>query len=199
MKIPSLGNLTALAVLCAAPTVGAAVVFSTTVVDVPLSYTDGSSLNLDIDGDLTTDFTVHTEMISGKLGMYLFDENAENNVALVDTIDYFAKTFGPGETVTTGLEFSNYGLLYVQDNPSSPSNLGTFYVGTTFLASGSDLSIGWIKFSFPVSGNPTAVSAAYDTLENSGIMIPVPETSVYTTIGAVGLAAFAAWRRRSIK
>ncbi|HTI68726.1 MAG TPA: hypothetical protein VMF06_02075 [Candidatus Limnocylindria bacterium] len=197
MKTASLGTLASLAVLCSAPAVHSAVVFSTTVVDAPISTSDGAQTHFDIDGNSTTDQWTFSFSSLELSNLLLRGPEGESQVMTTTAAGYdFVQPLRGGDSVEDVANFSNVGYLYVQGEASSPSTQGHFYAGVTFVDSSNFLHFGWMELNFPISGTPTVVRAAYESAPGTFLTIPVPEPDLYPVPGAVGLAAYATWHRR---
>ena len=199
MKTPALGSLCALAILCGAPATQSAVVVSSTVINLGLPTSGApSDVPIDIDGNGTTDFDLGGTFGNASNRTFtLIDNNGNNQVAYVTTSGFdFVRPFHPGDTVDFTPTFSNFGYLYTgQDITDSPATQHSFYAGVRFIAQDSLYHFGWLQFSFPAGGPNVVVTAAYDDLENTAIVV-VPEPVGFGIAGAISLAAYAAYRRR---
>ena len=199
MKTPALGSLCALGILCGAPLAQSAVIVSSTVVNLRLPTSGApSDVPIDIDGDGTTDFELGGNFGNSSTRYFsLIDNNGNNQVAYVTAGGFdFVQAFQPGDTIDFTPTFSNFGYLYKgNDVADSPSTLHSFYAGVRFIAQDTLYHFGWLQFSFPTSGPNVVVTAAYEDLENTAIVV-VPEPVGFGIAGAVSLAAYAAYRRR---
>lgn len=179
--------------LCQGEAVRAAVVFSSTVADVPI--VDGGSFNLDIDGDTVDDFEIfgnHFHVELSGLGA---------NVVAAE-INGMATVLGPGDTVGVGLSYQSFAVVHEASDIASPSVSGTFSAGFYFVGQDSQSHYGWVNFDFP-GGNSTSiagariVSAAWESAANTDVTIlSVPEPNGYVAVVGVGLGLWALRRNQ---
>lgn len=184
--IRSLGSLGAVtALFCAPGALQAAVLISSSVVNVPI--TSGAAVSLDVDGDMQEDFSLSAFVNSSHITL-----SSLANTLAVNTIEetVFGQVLNAGDTVGPALTFDTFGYLYNSDHQSvSPSIYGSFDIGVHFTAGDGELHYGWFRFSFPSGdgypfNNSMAVSAAWESQVDQPVAI-VPEPSALTCLGAL--------------
>ncbi len=191
--VRSIGTLGALAMLCQGEAARAAVVVSSSVVNVPV--VSSVTMELDIDGDSVADFQL--------FGNHFFVELSglgSNEVAKEP--DGMATVSSLGDTVGAGLSYQTLALIHQESYAPSPSALVTFSVGFHFIGQDSLLHYGWFNFEFPGGNSETiagakVVSAAWESVANTGVtIIAVPEPASYVAFVGAGLGFWALWRNQ---
>lgn len=192
-SLRSVGTLGALAVLCNLESARAAVVVSTTVVNVPIVV--NTSLFLDLDGDSVDDFEIfgnHSHVNAFGLG--------SNEVATEGS--GMATVLGAVNTVDAGLSYQSVATLHQMLDATSPSAAGAFSVGFHFVGQDSLLHYGWLNLNFPnansisISG-AEVVSASWESMAATGVTITaVPEPAAQVAIAGLGLGLWALWRKQ---
>ncbi len=143
------------------------------------------SVPVDIDGDLTTDFSV--DLVEGVNSSFLEIDPAGSNLIATNSGD---------------LRFYSLGDTVAASDPNLSANLTTgnitsanFYVGVSF-SQNSQMNTAWMEFNFDSLGTGTLVNAAWQNVPGQDATIAaVPEPAV-TGLAAGLMAGWLAWRRR---
>lgn len=175
----ALGSLAAVAAMVAADSALAGpppsdIRVSTTIVNTTLT----NGLQLDIDGNSTSDFTIHFAnsgelRISGGLSNRSGDSGTSTGYGF-----NFTREFASGTSIGSGAQWAAITTLASAYNPGGPGT--NFYAGFQFNI-GANTHYGWIQFSIPSSSSPftgaTAVAAAWQNTASLGInagAVPAP-------------------------
>jgi hypothetical protein len=176
----SIGSLAALAAIATPALATPSIPESADFYQVPVSLTDETPVNFDIDGDGTTDFYVY-----GNFGDALRIEFDTPTLISVSPVNF-------GDT------------FFIEDDTSSGSQLvwadETAYYGFSFVTGG-QTHAAWVHFDASSSA-PLVVSGGWQTFPGGGITVgtpaAVPEPSSYAVLaGAAALIGVVASRRRS--
>ncbi|MFM9146156.1 MAG: hypothetical protein ACKORL_12590 [Phycisphaerales bacterium] len=147
---------------------------STTIVNTTLT----NGLQLDIDGDSTSDFTILFAN-SAELWIYggLSNRSVDTGVSADGQFTY-TPSFAPGTSIGSGAQWAAVTALANAYNAGGPGT--NFYAGFQFNI-GVATHYGWIQFSIPSSSSPftgaTAVAAAWQNTAGMGInagAVPAP-------------------------
>lgn len=175
----ALGSLAAVAAMVAAGDALAGpppsdIRVSTTIVNTTLT----NGLQLDIDGNSTSDFTINFSN-SAELRINGGASNRSGDSGTSVGFGYnFTQAFASGTSIGSGAQWAAVTTLASAYNPGGPGT--NFYAGFQFNI-GAATHYGWIQFSIPSSSSPftgaTAVAAAWQNTAGLGInagAVPAP-------------------------
>ena len=175
----ALGSLAAVAAMVAAGDALAGpppsdIRVSTTIVNTTLT----NGLQLDIDGDSTSDFTINFSN-SAELRINGGASNRSGDSGTSVGFGYnFTQAFASGTSIGSGAQWAAVTTLASAFNPGGPGT--NFYAGFQFNI-GANTHYGWIQFSIPSRSSPftgaTAVAAAWQNTAGLGInagAVPAP-------------------------
>ena len=175
----ALGSLAAVAAMVAAGDALAGpppsdIRVSTTIVNTTLT----NGLQLDIDGDSTSDFTINFSN-SAELRINGGASNRSGDSGNSVGFGYnFTQAFASGTSIGSGAQWAAITTLASAFNPGGPGT--NFYAGFQFNI-GAATHYGWIQFSIPSRSSPftgaTAVAAAWQNTAGLGInagAVPAP-------------------------
>ena len=175
----ALGSLAAVAAMVAAGDALAGpppsdIRVSTTIVNTTLT----NGLQLDIDGNSTSDFTINFSN-SAELRINGGASNRSGDSGTSVGFGYnFTQAFASGTSIGSGAQWAAVTTLASAFNPGGPGT--NFYAGFQFNI-GTNAHYGWIQFSIPSRSSPftgaTAVAAAWQNTAGLGInagAVPAP-------------------------
>ena len=175
----ALGSLAAVAAMVAAGDALAGpppsdIRVSTTIVNTTLT----NGLQLDIDGNSTSDFTINFSN-SAELRINGGASNRSGDSGTSVGFGYnFTQAFASGTSIGSGAQWAAVTTLASAYNPGGPGT--NFYAGFQFNI-GANTHYGWIQFSIPSRSSPftgaTAVAAAWQNTAGLGInagAVPAP-------------------------
>ena len=175
----ALGSLAAVAAMVAADSALAGpppsdIRVSTTIVNTTLT----NGLQLDIDGNSTSDFTINFSN-SAELRINGGASNRSGDSGTSVGFGYnFTQAFASGTSIGSGAQWAAVTTLASAFNPGGPGT--NFYAGFQFNI-GANTHYGWIQFSIPSRSSPftgaTAVAAAWQNTAGLGInagAVPAP-------------------------
>jgi hypothetical protein len=147
---------------------------STTIVNTTLT----NGLQLDIDGNSTSDFTINFSN-SAELRINGGASNRSGDSGTSVGFGYnFTQAFASGTSIGSGAQWAAVTTLASAFNPGGPGT--NFYAGFQFNI-GANTHYGWIQFSIPSRSSPftgaTAVAAAWQNTAGLGInagAVPAP-------------------------
>ncbi len=176
----ALGSLAAVAAMVAAgeavalPPLPSDIRVSTTIVNTTLT----NGLQLDIDGNSTSDFTINFSN-SAELRINGGASNRSGDSGNSVGFGYnFTQAFASGTSIGSGAQWAAVTTLASAFNPGGPGT--NFYAGFQFNI-GANTHYGWIQFSIPSRSSPftgaTAVAAAWQNtagLDINAGAVPAP-------------------------
>jgi len=123
-----------------------------------VALTNGFSLDIDMNGDSTNDFTLYYNNAGGSI----IGETG-NEIFVLDDVDFNARPFVTGEEIVSSA--TNNGTAYWNNLISN----GFSCIGVKFQTGGGQTNLGWIQLFLPDSTNGYLVRGAWESVAGQGI------------------------------
>jgi|GEM_PF-705439 len=123
-----------------------------------VALTNGFSLDIDMNGDSTNDFTLYYNNAGGSI----IGETG-NEIFVMDDVDFNARTFVTGEQIVSSA--TNNGTAYWNNLISN----GFGCIGVKFQTGDGQTNLGWIEFNLPDSTNGYLARGAWESVAGQGI------------------------------
>jgi hypothetical protein len=167
------------------------------ITDINQTAIDGSSVDLDVNGDLLTDFEVVVSTLKGLKGAPFGLLKARPGWELSVDGFQFLTLFGPGASIAASsfaVGGGTFGYAYENGSDGAWGAVGAQgYAGFRLDNGGGSFNYGWIELT---RGSLTVGQVGFETVANMAALTPVPEPSTLALIVPGVLVVLAAGKRR---